>query len=252
MKIIAVCSSNRGKVRINNEDNFFENGEILSEDSSETIYSEENGKKMNLFAVFDGMGGEHHGEIASKVAARRMQQVFWKKRSEHCNREEMLLELCHDMNQQVCLLQNKYSASTGTTVSALLFEKNQVIACNVGDSPIFVVRDNHISRIYEEHTNRRLLQMRGSSRKPELMQCLGIPEDEMLISPYIQQYEVKKDDWYLICSDGLTDMMSEKDILMIIQENAEPKQKVKDLMDKALEQGGTDNITAILINIREE
>ena len=255
MKIVSVCTSVSGKVRTNNEDNLFVNGMILSEnheDLTELICSEQEDSQMNLLAVMDGVGGSYYGERASYEAVREMQQAFQSAGAGKVSRERFLSDLCSAMNNKICQLQEEYMASMGTTVSALLFENGTVTVCNLGDSPIFAVRDDHISRIHEEHTNRRFLEHQKINRKPELTQCLGIPEEEMMICPYIQSQKFKKNDWYLICSDGLTDMLSDKEILAIIQSEKEHREKVQTLVERAMVNGGKDNTTLILINVRNE
>lgn len=254
MKIISVCTSVSGKVRTNNEDNLFVNGKILPEnhdDLSEFICSEQEDDKMNLFAVLDGVGGACYGEKASYEAAGEIQKVFQKVSAVRDNREGFFSELCRTMNEKVCQLQEEYMASMGTTISALLFENGTVTVCNVGDSPIIAVREGDNRRIHEEHTNRKFLETQKINRKPELTQCLGIPEEELTICPYIQSLKLRNHDWYLICSDGLTDMLSDEEIRTIIQSKMKHREKVQTLVEKAMENGGKDNITVILINVRE-
>lgn len=254
MKIISVSTSVSGKIRTNNEDNLFVNGRILPEDHndlSEFICSEQEDDKMNLFAVLDGVGGTCYGEKASFAAVKEMQKVFQKASAGCDSREWFLSEMCRTMNEKVCQLQEEYMANMGTTVSALLFENGTVTVCNIGDSPIIAVREGQIRRIYEEHTNRKFLKIQKINRKPELTQCLGISEEELTICPYIQSLKLKDHDWYLICSDGLTDMMSDEEIRTIIQSEKGHREKVQILVEKAMENGGKDNITVILINVRD-
>ena len=244
-----------GKVRKKNEDNIFMNGMILPEkheDVSEFICSEREDSQRNLLAVLDGIGGTYYGEKASYEAAKIMQQIFRKADMNDRNGENFFTDLCNLMNEKICQLQEEYMTGMGTTMSALLFGKVAVTVCNLGDSPIFLVRDGQINRIHEEHTNRKFLQEHKINRKLELTQCLGIPEEEITICPYIHSQKLRDGDWYLICSDGLTDMVSDEEILAIILSRREHGEKVKVLIDRAMEQGGRDNTTIILINIRKE
>lgn len=254
MQVVSVSTSVLGKVRTNNEDNLFVNGTILPqnhEDLSRFICSEQDDTKMNLMAVFDGVGGAYYGEEASYEGAREMQRAFLMPGAGNGSTEKFFLNLCDTMNQKICQRQEENMASMGSTVSALLFQKGEATICNLGDSPIFSVRDGQICRIHEEHTNRRFLQNHKIHRKPELTQCLGISEEELTICPYIHRHKVQNQDWYLICSDGLTDMVSDQEILTIIQSKLKHEEKVKELVNQALEKGGRDNITVVLINVRE-
>lgn len=253
MRIAAAALTNRGKVRKNNEDNLFFDGEYLPEshlDMTEPLFMKERADVPVLLAVFDGVGGAYYGEKASCLSAETMAKFFEEKNG-LLNSEKFFRELCHQMNRKVCELEDVYLANMGATVSALLFEQETVTICNLGDSPVFRIRKNKIERIHEEHTNRRILEEQKIKRKPELTQCLGIAEEEMTICPYIRQYAVQNGDWYLLCSDGLTDMLTDKEIAAILRSRVTKRQRIKKLMEAALMRGGRDNITIILVNAKE-
>ena len=73
----------------------------------------------------------------------------------------------------------------------------------------------------------------------------------MTICPYIREYEMQDGDWYLLCSDGLTDMLTDKEIAAILRSRVTKRQRIKKLMEEALMRGGRDNITIILVNVEE-
>ena len=73
----------------------------------------------------------------------------------------------------------------------------------------------------------------------------------MTICPYIREYEMQDGDWYLLCSDGLTDMLTDKEIAAILRSRVTKRQRIKKLMEEALMRGGRDNITIILVNAEE-
>lgn len=253
MKIAAVALTNRGNVRENNEDNLFFNGRYLQENPlnmTEPLFMKEKTDAPVLLAVFDGVGGAYYGEKASCLSAETMAKFFEEKNG-LLNSEKFFRGLCHQMNREVCELEDVYLANIGSTVSALLFKQETVTICNLGDSPVFRIRKNKIERIHEEHTNRRLLEEQKIERKPELTQCLGIMEEDMTICPYIREYEMQDGDWYLLCSDGLTDMLTDKEIAAILRSRVTKRQRIKKLMEEALMRGGRDNITIILVNAEE-
>lgn len=88
-------------------------------------------------------------------------------------------------------------------------------------------------------------------KKPPLLQYLGIPEDEMLLSPYISELPIEQDACYLISSDGLTDMVSEDDIAAIIKNSATIQEGAHNLLTQAMEAGGKDNTTIILVRVMD-
>ena len=89
-----------------------------------------------------------------------------------------------------------------------------------------------------------------SGSKPPLLQYLGIPETEMLLEPAIFENELQQKDMYLVCSDGLTDMLTEDGILNILIKELSIRDKATELLSASLASGGRDNITFILIRLR--
>lgn len=253
MKNLTVCHlTNKGKIRKNNEDNLFINGEYFPEEKEDMlnpIEKEWDSEHACLFAVFDGVGGGYYGEKASFISAKEMSKHFFDIREKKISSERFFNIICQKMNEQVCMLEEEYLANMGSTVSALLFFNNQMTVCNLGDSPVFRFRNTGIERIHEEHTNRKFLLENGIKRKPELMQCLGITEEEMRICPYIKTFDLEKGDQYLVCSDGVTDMLSDEKISEIVNGNMGQSKKISLLLENTLENGGKDNITMILIKV---
>lgn len=242
--------TNVGNVRRKNEDNFYFFQQINETMSDDLFFYHKNQlASLCLFGVFDGMGGEHCGEKASFLMA-----DICKKYSLHQNfLNDDLLALCHIANERVCQEIRAVKKRMGTTASMLIFDKN-VHICNVGDSPIFLFREDTLTSLYEEHTEKQFYQTihGGQLRKKKyrLTQNIGVFSDEVTIKPYVNQMEMKDDDIFLICSDGLTDMIDEKEIRQCLSDWNE--NTIHELMKKALAAGGKDNITIILIKVNEE
>lgn len=232
------CTSNTGKCRKMNQDNYICDGR----------FTDYNGKMNNyplmgslscdvpsIIGVFDGMGGEECGEIASFIAAKCAAKT------EIGNDPvEDLLSYCKDANEKIC----EYAAqngvkSMGTTAALLVFAKSEIALCNIGDSKIFRFADGELKQISKDH-----YAAAAFGQKPPLSQCLGIPETEMVIDPYVARGTYKDGDVFLICSDGLTDMVITDEIVRIMKET-KTEDVVNTLLAKALENGGKDNITII-------
>ena len=135
----------------------------------------------------------------------------------------------------------------------LIFDE-KVVVCNVGDSPIYLYRDGVLQSIYEEQTERKLYEELGlqeilkKKKKYCLTQHIGMQGEGLQILPYLEELEVQDQDVFLICSDGLTDMVDEaviKETLSTI--DAESARK---LVSHAIENGGRDNVTVILIQVK--
>ncbi|MBQ6393582.1 MAG: serine/threonine-protein phosphatase, partial [Eubacterium sp.] len=142
----------------------------------------------------------------------------------------------------------------GTTASILCFYRDYVVICNVGDTPIFRFRFGGLEPIFEEHSQKVFFEkLFGKeflgNRKFPLTQCIGVPESVMQIRPYINTEEIIPGDRYLICSDGLTDMITEDRINEIMETELAQDQLLSILVKESLENGGKDNITAILIEV---
>ena len=186
------------------------------------------------------MGGECHGEIASYLASKRAASLD----TYSDNPIEDLLRLCKDANDDICryALENQIP-SMGTTAAILLFDKRRIHLCNIGDSKIFRCSEDGLEQISEDH-----LGVAAFGLKPPLSQNLGIPESELVIAPYTTSGYYNVGDKYLICSDGLTDMVPPETIRRILHNNP-PNRAVEALTEEALKNGGKDNITIVVVEI---
>ena len=251
MIIEAACGCNVGKIRQNNEDNFYFSGRIMPQVNMglRMVYSQKmNIENMPLFAVFDGMGGEASGEVASFVSAETMVKGAEQMKKYLLSPRPFFEQLCADMNRAVCEESSKLKfGRMGSTVASILFWGDMAYACNIGDSRIYRLRDNELLQISTDHVE---TLPPNSKQKAGLMQFLGMPEDEIRLEPSISKGELKKDDKFLICSDGITDMLSNIELCAIMKERQSVKRIAEALIEQALKNGGKDNITAIVCKVR--
>lgn len=247
--IEAACSCHTGKIRHNNEDNLFFDGRCLEADNtglSNPVGFEEPLRSGLAMAVMDGMGGENYGELASYAAAREMQLLQQKKADFLVSGRKYLRELVSRMNDAV--LKQKQALCTehmGTTFVSLYFSGRYVYVCNLGDSRAYRLRSGAFQQLSKDHIEKRP----GETHKAPLTQHLGISPEDMLLDPYIAKGEIRSGDRYLLCSDGLTDMLSNFEIADILSSHDDLQKCVQELIDAALKQGGRDNITVILCKI---
>ena len=140
------------------------------------------------------------------------------------------------------------SPMMGTTLAVLYLKKNSLWVCNIGDSRIFRLRDHLMEQVSVDHTDEKEMKAAGiSGRKPVLTQYVGIDPEVYVLEPYISWKKIRKKDVYLICSDGVTDMVPESDIREILDSQMKPKSMVEKLIHSALDGGGRDNITATVL-----
>lgn len=234
------CISDIGKKRAINQDNYICKNIILSKESNgREIKGKTNNNNTSTFGVFDGMGGEACGEVASRIVARTALEYKFKGYN-----KSNLINFFRLSNKRICDYALKNGAiSMGTTAAIVVFGKKQIAVCNIGDTKIFCFSDGKLSQISKDH-----ITVAPYGIKPPLMQYLGIPEDEMIIDPYLFKCDYKVGDIYLICSDGLTDAVKESEIRNVL-DTACFADGTKILLDMALKRGGKDNITIILCKI---
>jgi len=194
--------------------------------------------KGSVFGVFDGMGGEERGEVAAHIAA--------KKAAELSPQKDSVLALnafCNDANSAICdYMKENGVSSMGTTAAMLCFTKSSVTLCNIGDSRVYRLNKNELSQLSKDH-----LSITAFGKKAPLSQNLGIPPDELIIEPYVSVMTYKDRDKYLICSDGLTDHVTDEEIENILKLPSDIASET--LLKAALDGGGRDNVTLIVLEI---
>ena len=247
----AACGSNIGRLRTNNEDNCCFHGETLPEENSgiRTPWRRRFREGAVCFGVFDGMGGEDDGQTASFFAA----QSF----AFHCRQidageplsELFFLRAISDMNSAVYSEADRRRNNMGTTAVLMGFSNDTVFVCNVGDSRAYRLRDGQLTQISMDHVALSSpFAPGGPSRKAGLSQCIGISPEELELEAYFAQGSLCEGDRYLLCSDGLTDTVPADVIRALLTENTDVSEAVRQLIDHALDRGGRDNITALLIH----
>ena len=260
----AACCSDRGKVRGNNEDNIYFDGKYLEAESSGTdgvlcasynvpLKSDQSGI---LFAVFDGIGGSQCGEYASYIAAHTADAFCSMILDSVAGDNHKLITssldlLYEDMNIAVFHGSKEYRAfHMGTTAVSLFFYAGCAWCSNVGDSRCYLLRDGELSRLSEDHTTEEAMASLGFiGFKPQLTQYVGMDPEEAKIVIAQKELPFAKGDVFLLCSDGLTDMVREDRILDILSGHGSPEECAALLTEAARKNGGRDNITVIVIRI---
>lgn len=255
LRLQVACGCHQGKKRTNNEDNFYFDGEYMSSDNhglSQIKFQEVSLNKDHFFCVFDGMGGGDFGEIASYSATKATKEFLEIETNINpCDITPSLEKLCKNINEEVFEAGNKLgSFQMGSTIVGLYFHAGQAWVCNLGDSRGYLLRNDTMQQISEDHTDEAFMKENGIiGRKPYLTQYLGISPQDMEIVPFIKNYYLGNGDRFLICSDGVTDMISEQKICNLLSEIQNPMKCVSALIQEALDYGGKDNITVMVLDI---
>ena len=201
-----------------------------------------------LMAVADGMGGHKGGEIASSIAITHIGKRFTD--SSRVGTKDEAINFLKEIVSEANMLLYKYTEDNGmgTTIVMALLTDEFLLFGNIGDSSGFVIKDRKIYKITNDHTLVNLLVKSGEiteeeakdhPRKNVLMRALGAN-----ISVEMDIFDVERDvNAILLCSDGLTNMLDEKQIEAVLDSDLDIDAKVQKLINKANNRGGTDNIT---------
>jgi len=239
--------SDRGRVRLNNED---AHGQFVPETTAEV---EERGV---VFVVADGMGGHRGGEIASRIAVRTILAFYTA--DSGTDRAKALTRAFHEANQTI--IQEAVSDSTlfgmGTTCTALALHQGRAYFAHVGDSRCYLVRRGKILQVTNDHSivgemvRSGILSDEDARTHPKrnvITRSLGAQPDVAAETP--DSIELQVGDTFLLCSDGLTGYLSDIDLSVVLA-TLPPEEACKKMVRMANEQGGRDNITVQVITIR--
>ena len=245
-----------GLVRGKNEDNYYINGKYKTDFGIDTEgYIDNAPRNSYLYAVCDGMGGEKLGELASMIAVKTLA------RYQSTDINSTLMQYVQTANKFICDEIDKNNGTRiGTTLALLYIHDGKAFSCNVGDSRVYFLRDGDLFLMTEDHTEaQRLVKMGMLSQEDasthksrnRLTQHLGIFPEEEIIEPFISQdIQLAKNDMFVICSDGLTDMVSEDDIAdCLSMEDIDTTTMVKKLAAATQTNGAKDNATIIIVKI---
>jgi protein phosphatase len=207
-----------------------------------------------LFAVADGMGGAQAGEVASKLAAAALEDTD----PGSAGGEERVVALIQEANRRVYERSNADPAASGmgTTITAALVEGTRVTFGHVGDSRAYLLRDGVMEQLTEDHSLVNELMKSGKLSPEEaethpqrsvITRALGTDPDVDVDSFVVEGQE---GDLFLICSDGLTTMVGDEDILELLERHHDDLDRAaKSLVAAANRAGGEDNITVVAFTI---
>lgn len=224
-----------------------------------SVFTNQEGIKLAILA--DGMGGHRAGDIASQMAVLNLGNAW--EEQDLTDDEKIAQWFIQAIQEENALIyqrgqeQPEYNGMGTTIVAAALSEERFTIA-HVGDSRAYLIRDGKIIQLTEDHSLVNELVKSGEiseemavnhPRKNILTRSVGMPGTvEVDVSTYIWQLK----DRILLCSDGLTNMLSEEMIETIVNQEGTLSDKVTELINQANEAGGADNITVLLIEFKED
>ncbi|MTI67594.1 MAG: Stp1/IreP family PP2C-type Ser/Thr phosphatase [Firmicutes bacterium] len=239
-------SSDVGKIRDINQDSYFCS----------------NIEALPLFAVADGMGGHNAGEIASSLAIDIIKKYLYDNKEDLINglitTPKFINDSLNKANEAILAhsLNNEKCNGMGTTITMVYLTKEEIFVGHVGDSRAYLLREKSLKQLTHDHSLVAELVRNGSITEEEainhpqkniITRALGTDKD---LKVDILSREIKEDDIIMLCTDGLTNMVSDKEITEIILKNKNIEKASKALTTTANRLGGSDNTTVMLIKIK--
>ncbi len=240
--IKAYAKSDVGKVREMNQDDYY-----ISESLDE----------VQLYLLADGMGGYNGGEIASKLAIQTAKSYIENNFGEINKDKDSIIQLVGSAMEYANMVvfekskESKELEGMGTTLEICLIYNNKAFIGHVGDSRIYRIRKDFIRKLTQDHSYVQKLVKDGTITQEEavhhpqknmLMKALGC---NAFVEPDVMVRGFLKEDIYVMCSDGLTNLVPQEEIYQIARKDIE--QAPKELIELANENGGYDNITVVVI-----
>lgn len=229
-------------------------------ENQDRIYVPEKADDLKLYIVADGMGGANAGGVASKMAIEyvrnSIEDGYEEAKDDREKVESLIRKSIIDANRYVYKKskENPEYAGMGTTLSVALIIKNKVYIGHVGDSRVYRIRKEFIRQLTKDHSYVQALVQNGTITKAEaanhpqknvLLKVLGCEpevEPDVLVKGFL------KEDVLLMCSDGLTNMISVPDIFEEIKDGKNDLKKTcNNLISQSKKNGGYDNISVILV-----
>jgi protein phosphatase len=253
LRVKACGLSDVGLTRIHNEDYF------------------EIDPQHRLYVVADGMGGHSHGEVAAQIAVHSIREFIDKtaekdttwpfgmdsRLERHTNLLRMAVRIAHDHVLRA-ISKDGSLYGMGTTVVGFLLAGKTAAVAHVGDSRAYRLRGGRLDQLTQDHTwvNEQVVagflskeQARSHPLKNVVTRALG-GESDVLVD--VRELEVRPGDLYLLCSDGLTGMLSDGDIRDRLASGRDLHEICRGLVNDSNARGGIDNVTVVLLRIEEE
>jgi serine/threonine protein phosphatase PrpC len=242
-----VARSEIGHARENNEDKF-----DFYEPDEESLLA----ARGSVYLVCDGMGGHNAGQIASELAAKQFLHAYYhlggtaQEAARHA-----ILQAHHYIAEMASKIPSRYGM--GTTLTALILKQDEGILAHVGDSRCYRLREGVFEQLSRDHTLVARLVEQGiitpeqakyHPQRNVIRQAVGVADPSEPLEPDIETFALQAGDLYLLCSDGLTDMVDDAEIEAILRDEP-PTRAAWRLVDRALANGGRDNVTVVLVRV---
>ena len=247
VRLLHAARTDVGMIRSGNEDNYAVNVPPSGD--------------RGLFVVADGMGGHAAGEVASEMAVQTLERELASlKDLDDRSSSERVMDALRMANRNIHdrTITEVDKQGMGTTASVLIVSGMRYMIGQVGDSRVYLLRDGALQQLTKDHSYVQE-QVDAGFLTPEqaryhpysnvITRCVGASPD---VQPDVYQGDVRVGDLFLVASDGLTGMVDDRRLQMLLMSRSVPERKVHSLIAEANGRGGLDNITAIVVEIKPE
>lgn len=265
--------TDRGKVRPNNEDYFllFDEYKEQKQMDWDRLVSE----RGRLYIVADGLGGHRAGEVASREATLAFVEKYYaddperfrSRLDEYMDHPLKWLLLASMASAHLAITDKveeepgKYRGMGTTLTAATLLDDRRMFVIHMGDTRLYILRGDELKQITKDHTYIQQFIDRGEITKEQarhapgkhmLTRAVGIEHSDGSPSePDVYEHDLKAGDRLLLCSDGLTDMLSDEEIKEVLKTARSVSDCTETLVNRALDAGGKDNVTVVAIDVVE-
>jgi PPM family protein phosphatase len=240
MRFQSWCLTDKGKKRESNQDSF------LIDD------------RLGVFIVADGVGGHTGGEVASALAVETVREVIAHPKAGQFKPKEVLYQAYEEASHRIFdrAAQEVRLNGMGTTMVMGYYRDTKLYVANVGDSRCYLYRKPYLWQMTEDHSliNEQIRlgmmseeQARKQLGKNVITRSVGFERD---VFPDILEREVSAGDTFLFCSDGLSGMVNDSDMAKILN-NTSPEKLTQAMVEKALDHGGDDNVTVLIVQFQD-
>lgn len=241
MKVEAWCKTDKGLRRESNQDSFLINPDL------------------GLYIVADGMGGHKGGEVASAMAVKVIEEVVKNPPMKDLKPHDLLIFAYAEASRQIFDLatnERPELSGMGTTMVMLLVQKNKIYVANVGDSRCYLFRSPYLWQLTEDHSQVMELlragmlteeQAENYSGKNVITRSVGYERD---VTCDILERPLTLGDTFILCSDGLSGLVEDKEISNLMNRNVS-EVCVEKAVEEALKNGGDDNVTVMIVKVTQ-
>lgn len=245
-RIVLTAASRVGCIRSNNEDMVLAYDKMVRSDAYRTEFMTENNERF-VIALADGMGGHRAGEVASEQTLSSLKFFIndIPRGLSISEFNETMVEWLHFINETI----NRRGHSDpslldmGTTLVAVIYYGGKLFWLNCGDSRLYCLRDGKLQQITTDHS---LSNANGEKKHSNIItNCIGAGCKDSYIDLYEFTADFKSGDTYMLCSDGLNDMVDFEDIEQLMNEGC----SANGLCEAAIEAGGFDNVSVCVFHV---